>query len=88
MRGGCGAREEEEPACGLAQNKPSLYFTPSQLVLPFGPQRPNLVINGNPRSPDEPVPGSPDEPCAALAAGAPPRLVSKKETSFAPIATG
>jgi len=37
-----------------------------------------------PRSPDEPVPGSPDGPCAALAAGAPPRLVSKEETSFAP----
>jgi len=37
-----------------------------------------------PRFPDEPVPGCPGEPCAALAAGAPPRLVSNEETSFAP----
>ena len=29
-------------------------------------------------------PGSPDGPCAALAAGAPSRLVSEEETSFAP----
>ena len=33
--------------------------------------------------PDEPVPGSPDEPCVALAAGAPSRLIPKYvETSL------
>ena len=35
-----------------------------------------------PRSPDEPVPGSPDEARAALAAGAPSRLIPKEETSL------
>eukprot|EP00967_Tisochrysis_lutea_P098996 scaffold146724_cov36-Tisochrysis_lutea.AAC.1 len=40
-----------------------------------------MPVLGFPRSLDEPVPGSPDEPCAALAAGAPSRL---EETSPAP----
>eukprot|EP00967_Tisochrysis_lutea_P133429 scaffold234224_cov34-Tisochrysis_lutea.AAC.4 len=34
-----------------------------------------MPVIGLPRSPGEPVPGSPDEPCAALAAGAPSRLM-------------
>ena len=43
-----------------------------------------MLAIGFPRTPDEPVPGFPDESSAALDAGAPSRLVPKEEASFAP----